>query len=121
MLCNILLSEGIVGDKIPILCNQENFLLKGNCYKINQAIDGFHRFINPAVKQSHDKGRPKNGMFIAIPDILKNKVEDVTPGHWRLQAIIIKNLNSSIMLINSYFPVDQRTQTFDESELLETY
>ena len=118
--CNALLNEGIIGDKIPILCNQENFLLKGSCYKINQAIDGFHCFINPAVKQSHDKGRPKNGMFIAVPEILKNKIEDVSPDFWRLQALIIKNLNGSIMLINSYFPVDQRTQTFNEEELLET-
>ena len=74
MVCKFLTSENIIGDKIPILCNQENFLLKANTYKIYQALQGFHCFVNPAVKNSHDKGRPQGGLFIAVPDKLKSKV-----------------------------------------------
>ena len=54
MMCKFLTSEGVVGDKTPILCNQENFLLKANSYKICQTLQGFHVFIKPAVKYSHD-------------------------------------------------------------------
>ena len=59
-------------------------------------------------------------MFIAVPDAFKNNVDDVSPDYWRLQAVILKCGNSKIILINSYFPVDPRTKTFDDSELLET-
>ena len=61
-----LTSDQVIGDKIPILCNQENFILRGNFYKILQAMTGFHVIFNPAVKNSLDC--PKGGMFIAIPD-----------------------------------------------------
>ena len=69
--CQMLLSESVSGDKIPILCNQENFVLKGNVNRIYKALPGFNCFIKPAVKNNHDKGRPKNGMFIAFPDEIK--------------------------------------------------
>ena len=59
-------------------------------------------------------------MFIAVPDAYKNIVDDVSPDYWRLQAVILKCGNSRILLVNSYFPVDPRTKTFDEAELLET-
>ena len=120
MVCKFLISESTVGEKIPILCNQEHFLLKANSYKICQALQDFHCFIKPAVKNSHDKGRPRGGLFIAVPEKMKNIVIDVSPNFWRLQAVIIKNPNSNILVINSYFPVDPRTQNFDAAELLET-
>ena len=62
----------IVGSKIPIICNQENFLLRSNSYKIFQAVPGFHFFIKPAVKDVLDRGRPKNGMFIGIRTVFVN-------------------------------------------------
>ena len=117
--CQSLVGETTVGNKIPILCNQENFILRGNSYKINQSLPGFHFFINPAVKVTHDKGRAKNGMFIAIPNYFKNMVEDVSPGYWRLQAMIIKNGNNRLLVINSYFPTDPLTIRFDDAELIE--
>ena len=92
--CQQLVSRNTVGNRIPILCNQENFILRGNSYKINQSLPGFYCLINPAVKETHDKGRAKNGMFIAVPNSMKSCIEDVSPGYWRLQAIIIKNGNS---------------------------
>ena len=109
-----------VGNRIPILCNQENVILRGNSYKINQSLPGFYCLINPAVKETHDKGRAKNGMFIAVPNSMKSCIEDVSPGYWRLQAIIIKNGNSRLLLINSYFPTDPLTIRFDDAELIET-
>ena len=118
--CNFLLSPYVNGNKLPILCNQENFMLKANCYKIKKAFPGHFVIVKPAVKTSHDKGRPKGGLFVAVPDIIKNEVRDVSPTFWRIQAIIITIKSSRILLINSYFPTDQRTVVFDESELLET-
>ena len=44
-------------------------------------------------------------MFIAVPDILKNQVTDVSHGHWRVQAVIISSSNSRTLLINIYFLV----------------
>ena len=76
--------------------------------------------IKPAVKVSHDKGRPKGGLFIAVPDNIKNEVKDVSPSFWRTQAMILTVKSSRILLINSYFPTDPGTVVFDESDLLET-
>ena len=58
-LCKFVLSQYVNVDKIPVLCNQENFLLKSNSYRIRKALPGFLTFINPAIKESHDKGRTK--------------------------------------------------------------
>ena len=118
--CRTLISGQTVGNKIPILCNQENFILRGNSYKISQALPGFHLIINPAIKETHDKGRAKNGMFIAVPSSIKSQVSDISPGYWRLQAVIVKIGNSRLLVINSYFPTDPLTVRFDDAELVET-
>ena len=78
-ICNFLLSPHFGGNKLTILCNQENFLLKANIYKIRKALPGYFAIIKPAVKLTHDKGRPKGGLFIAVPDCVKNEVKDVSP------------------------------------------
>ena len=114
-----LVSRDVVGSKIPILCNQENFMLRENSYKLSKALPGFQVLVNPAVKSDLGLGRPKNGMFIVFPNIIKGAVTDVSPGHWRLQAAIIKFKASRTLLINSYFPVDTRRPEADENELLE--
>ena len=117
---NKLVSQETVGENIPILCNQENFLLKANLYKLFQEVPGFHFFVNPAIKETHDKGRPMNGMFICVPHQIKSCVSDVSPGHWRVQAIIISLENTNTLLINSYFPFDERTNEDENHELNET-
>ena len=119
--CRLLMSVQMVGNSIPLLCNQENFILRANSYKINKALPGYHAIIKPAVKNNLDNGRPRNGMFVAIPNSFKNIIEDVSPNFWRLQAVLIKCSNSSLLVINSYFPVDPRTNRFDDSELLEIF
>ena len=74
--CNDLIY--IKGNKIPILCNQENFLLKANKYKIEQCLPNFHVNFKPATKEGLN-GRPKDGMFIAIPSRIKARSSDVSP------------------------------------------
>ena len=44
-------------------------------------MKNYHYFINSAVKNSHDTGRPKNVMFVAVPTELKDVTKDVSPGH----------------------------------------
>ena len=51
---------------------------------------------------------------------MKSQIEDISPGYWRLQAIIIKTGNQRLLLINSYFPTDPSTIRFDDAELMET-
>ena len=117
---NFLLSDTVNGDKIPILCNQENFMLRENSYRLKKALPDYQLLINPAVKKDLSKGRPSNGMSIAFPESIKNEVTDVSPGFWRLQAVKIKFMTSTLLLINSYFPTDPQRDNADNAELLET-
>ena len=119
--CRQLISSSVVGDKIPILCNQENFMLRNNTYKINQALSNSYILIKPGVKESHSSGRPKGGLFIAVPGYFRNNIQDVSPNFWRIQAVLIKTHGSTILLINSYFPVDTRGGRIDEVELNEIF
>ena len=98
------------GSSTTILCNQENFLLKANGYIIKQALPDHHILFKPAEKE-YLEGRPKNGMFIAIPDVMKENVTDISPSHWRIQEALIKKKNSKIMIINSHFPQDSKSLT----------
>ena len=59
-------------------------------------------------------------MYIAVPNSIRNHVTDVSPGYWRLQAIILKLGGSTTLLINSYFPTDPRRPNADQSELHDT-
>ena len=98
----------------------ENFILRDNSYKLFSELPGFQLIINPAVKNTHDKGRPKNEMFVAFPNEIKNNVVDISPSFWRLQAVKIKFGSLTTLLINSYFPVDPRRPNIDDAELQET-
>ena len=118
--CKTLISQEIIGNREAIFCNQENFLLRNSSYKITRTFPNHHCFINPAIKSNHDKGRARNGMFIAVPNSLINHVNDVSPGHWRIQAVKISLPSSTILLINSYFPTDPKTNNFNEDDLQET-
>ena len=56
--CNELLT--LENVSIPILCNQENFVLKGNTHTIKKALPEYHVFVKPAKKDKLE-GRPVNG------------------------------------------------------------
>ena len=99
-------------NSTPILCNQENFVLKGNGHLIRRAIPNFHVFIKPA-KKDHLDGRPINGMFIAIPENLRNKAKDISPNNDRVQAILLDANQSKLMIINVYFPQDPKTKVYN--------
>ena len=83
------LSTIICGDKISILCVQEHFLLRGNSYIVQQALPNSHIFFKSAIKEDQSFGRPKNGMFIAVPDIYKEKFSDISPTNLRIQAVVL--------------------------------
>ena len=59
-------------------------------------------------------------MFIAIPGEIKECVKDVSPNHWRVQAVILKTKKSKLLVINTYSPTDPKLKDFDTEELLTT-
>ena len=83
-------------------------------------MPGFQLIVNPAVKNNLNQGRPSNGMFIAYPNSIKNLVTDVSPGFWRLQAVKINFVSSTLLIINSYFPTDPQRNNANDEDLLET-
>ena len=111
----------LCGDKIPILCNQENFLLKGNSYQIRKALPDSHIFFKSALKENQNYGRPKGGMFIAVPTCLMERFTEISTSFWRVQAVTFKTDDNLILILNIYFPTDPQTLRFDDEELNETY
>ncbi len=99
-----------------IIFNQENFLLKNNGYIARKVLPDHHVILNPATKDDLE-GRPKNGMFIAVPKCLKEKVKEVPVKSKRIQSIRVTLEDRTFLLINSYFPTDPRVD-FDENNLL---
>ena len=116
LFCSKLLMSSV--SSTVILCNQENFLLKANGYIIRQALPDYHILFKPAEKECLE-GRPKNGMFIAIPEIMRENVTDISPNHWRIQAAIIRTNKMKLLIINSYFPQDSKSPINIDSELEE--
>lgn len=55
-----------------------------------------------------------------MPNSIKENVNDVSPNHWRVQAVIIKYVSSKLLVLNTYFPTDPRTNNFDTSDLMST-
>ena len=79
--CKYLSSREVVGSKIPILCNQEHFILRGNSYKLKKALPDSYVIINPAEKLTHCQGRARGGLFISVPNYFKNNIQDISPGY----------------------------------------
>ena len=77
----------------PIVCNQENFVLKGNSNKVSQCLPNAKVIFKHAIKESFE-GRPKNGMFVAVPIELKELSQDVSPHHWRVQAVVLSVIDN---------------------------
>ena len=59
-------------------------------------------------------------MFIAIPKYLKANVVDVSPSSSRLQAVFLKTGYRNMLILNTYFPQDPKTDDFDTDDLLIT-
>ena len=106
-------------NELPsIICNQENFLLEGNAYKVRQALPDHQVFIKAANKDKLE-GRPVNGMFTAIPKQLKIKARDVSPTDHRIQGVILDEEGDSILILNVYFPADPKSKVYAGDEELE--
>ena len=93
------------GDNLPIICNQENFLLKANGYMAKKCLPDHQIFFKPATKKDLN-GRPKNGMFIAIPSCLKESAEEISSPSPRVQSVLIDYHCNKTLLTNTYFPQD---------------
>ena len=52
-------------------------------------------------------------MFVAVPDNLKERFSDVSPTHWRVQAVTF----DSTFIINVYLPTDPGTVDYNDQEL----
>ena len=52
-------------------------------------------------------------MFIALPVNLRNKVKDIFPNSSRVQAMVLDRDSEKLMIINSYFPQDPKTVTYE--------
>ena len=104
----------MAGDNLLILCNQKNFPLKNNGYKIRKRLPQSRVFFKQAVKDSK-QGRPKKHMTIAVPNEIKENIPDVSP---KYLAIIVGILTSKVLIINSYLPTVPKSPDFDTSELL---
>ena len=95
-------------------------MLRSNTYRIQQVLPNYQLFIKPAVVNGHDRGRPRNGMFIAVPESVKNQVEDISPEFFRVQVLKVTFKSSCCLIVNSYFPCDPRAPGREDPELLET-
>ena len=58
--------------------------------------------------------------MIAVPDSLKEKVKDVSPDYWQIQAIEIDHGQSKTLLFNVYLPIDKKSQNAPAQELEES-
>ena len=105
---------------VPILCNQDNFLLQGNGYKIEQCLHKSRIIFKKAIKDALNNGRPKNGMFIVVPKKFKGCAKEMPTNHWRLQAVTLIIPNNRILILNSHFPTDPKESDFDTSDFLST-
>ena len=75
-----------------------------------------HLSFKPAIKEGFE-GRPKNGMFTAVPLCLKDNTREVSPNSDRIQSVVVDS-GVKTLIINTYFPTDPRKDDFDETELL---
>ena len=57
-------------------------------------------------------------MFLAIPKYLKAEVADVSSVSSRLQAVIPKTGYRNMLIFNTYFPQDPKTDDFETDDLL---
>ena len=92
----------VAGDCLPVICNQENFLLKSNEYFAKNALPDYHIIFNPATMDDLN-GRPKNIMFLAVPDTVKEVIKDVSQPSKRMQSLLFSFESCRMLLINTYF------------------
>ena len=77
-------------------------------------------FIVPAYKENNQvtRGRGKSGLVTMWKKGLTKYVSKVSCSNFRIQATKFKFPAGPVLVINSYFPCDPRTDNFDDSELI---
>ena len=110
-----------------ILCIQEHFLLDGkdkkysNTDKLRKICgDKYDMFIVPAYKDISQvsKGRGIGGLATLWDKCLTKYVSQIKCSSTRLQATKFDFPSGSLLILNTYFPCDPRTNNFNEDELL---
>ena len=110
-----------------ILCIQEHFLLDSkdkkhsNTNKLRNSFGTDHdMFITPAHKAASQvtRGRRKGGLVTMWKKGLTKYVSKVHCLNFRIQATKFKLPAGPVLVVNSYFPCDPRTENFDDSELV---
>ena len=110
-----------------VLCIQEHFLQDckdkkhSNTNKLRNKFGNQHdMFIVPAAKDSTQvsRGRAKGWLATLWKKSLTKYVSKVKCSNFRLQATKFGLPSGDILVINSYFPCDPRTDNFDDTELV---
>ena len=110
-----------------IIWIQEHFLLDSHDRKYSSTDkirksfgDNLDMFIVPAQKDNSQvtRGRGKGGLVTMWKKGLTKYVSKVSCTSFRIQATRFSFPAGSVLVINSYFPCDPRTDNFDETELL---
>ena len=103
-----------------ILCLQEHFLLDSQD-KLRSRYNNTHgMFIVPAYKDYSQvcKGRGSGGLATMWNKNLTKYVSKVKCSNHRIQATKFSLPSGPLLVVNSYFPGDPRTENFDDTELL---
>ena len=58
-------------------------------------------------------------MFIALPVNLRDEVKEIPPNSSRVQAILLDTDSEKLIIINTYFPQDPKTVTYELDSDLE--
>jgi hypothetical protein len=107
------------GNKLPIFCIQEHFLLRNNLKKLSNYFKKSAVLAKPATKDFNvqNKGRPKGGLAIIVPKSLRKSIKLIGSKSWRIQPIVIDMNGKRLLIINCYFPTDKKNQNDNCPEL----
>ena len=109
---------GLTGDKIPILCIQEHFLLRNSLRKLTSFFKQSSVLAKPAYKGIEQmQGRAKGGLAMIVPKNMRKNAKIIKCESWRLQPIIFNLQNKKYLIVNVYFPTDNKTLNGDCLEL----
>ena len=110
-----------------ILCIQEHFLQDSkdkkysNTNKLRNKYSTTHdMFIVPAYKENRQvsKGRGKGGLATLWHKSLTKYVSKIPCSNFRIQATKFALPSGPLLVINSYFPGDPRTENFNDTEII---
>ena len=109
-----------------ILCIQEHFLQDcgdkkySNTNRLRKQYSNHDMYITPAYKPDNRvcRGRGKGGLATIWEKSLTKYVSKIKCKNFRLQGTKFSFPNGALVVINTYFPCDPRTNNFDDAELL---